>query len=149
VQKVSASDSASWVFFPVPSDPQGDYTFSAAQTNVAPATGAFTVVAATVPRIVELVGEGAPGTTFRFGLAGFEDSVTLYLYKTKPQDSEWTFLSTLPTVTVESNGEAIFLLESRAGDPPGQYAIVTDPSAECNPFQIQPTPPCAAFQITG
>jgi hypothetical protein len=111
-------------------------------------TGAFTVVAATVPHVVSLTSEGGAGKTFRIGLAGFEGEVALYLYKTQQTENQWKFLATLPTVSVGSDGETVFELRSQAGDPAAQYGITTDPRAQCNITQ-SPTPPCAAFQITG
>lgn len=111
-------------------------------------TGAFTVAAATRPRVVSLTRAGSAGTTFRIGLAGFPGEVALYLYKTQQTENQWRFLATLPTVRVGSEGEAVFELNSQAGDPAAQYGITTDPPAQCNITQ-SPTPPCATFQITG
>ena len=111
-------------------------------------TGAFTVAAATMPRVVSLTRAGGAGTTFRIGLAGFPGEVALYLYKTQQSENQWRFLATLPTVRVGSEGEAVFELKSQAGDPAAHYGITTDPRAQCNITQ-SPTPPCATFQITG
>jgi hypothetical protein len=144
----SSQGSGTWSVAPVPGDPLGDHTFSVTQPNMAQITGAFSVVAATVPRVVSLTGEGGAGTTFRIGLAGFEGEVALYLYKTQQTKNQWTFLATLPTVSVGSDGETVFELSSQAGDPAAQYGITTDPRAQCNITQ-SPTPPCATFQITG
>ena len=101
-----------------------------------------------MPHVVSLTGEGGAGTTFRIGLAGFEGEVALYLYKTQQTENQWTFLATLPTVSVGSDGETVFELKSQAGDPAAQYGITTDPRAQCNITQSL-TPPCATFQITG
>jgi hypothetical protein len=68
---------------PVPGDPRGDHTFSVTQPNMAQITGAFTVAAATRPRVVSLTRAGSAGTTFRIGVAGFPGEVALYLYKTQ------------------------------------------------------------------
>ena len=133
---------------PVPGDPRGGHTFSVTQPNMAQITGAFTVAAATMPRVVSLTRAGDAGTTFRIGLAGFPGEVALYLYKTQQTERQWRFLATLPTVRVGSKGETVFELKSQAGDPAAQYGITTDPPAQCNITQ-SPTPPCATFQITG
>jgi hypothetical protein len=140
--------SGTWSVAPVPGDPRGDRTFSVSQPNMAQITGAFTVVAATVPHAVSLTRSGSAGTTFRIGLAGFEGVVALYLYTTQPSDRQWTFLATLPTVRVGSGGEAVVELRSQAGAPAAQYGVTTDPRAQCNITQSL-TPPCATFQITG
>jgi hypothetical protein len=144
----SSQGSGRWFVAPVHGDPRGDHTFSVTQPNMAQITGAFTVVAATVPRVVSLTGNGGAGTTFRIGLAGFEGEVALYLYKTQPTENQWKFLATLPTVRIGSDGETVFELKSQAGDPAAQYGITTDPPAQCNITQSL-TPPCATFQITG
>jgi hypothetical protein len=148
VEISTSQGSGIWFVAPVHGDPRGDHTFSVTQPNMAQITGAFTVVAATVPRVVSLTGRGGAGSTFRIGLAGFHGEVALYLYKTQQTENQWRFLATLPTVGGGGDGETVFELKSQADDPVAQYGITTDPPAQCNITQSL-TPPCATFQITG
>jgi len=148
VEISTSQGSGIWSVAPVHGDLRGDHTFSVTQPNMAQITGAFTVVAATVPHVVSLTGKGGAGTTFRIGLAGFEGEVALYLYKTQQTENQWKFLATLPRVRIGSDAETVFELKSQAGDPAAQYGITTDPPAQCNITQSL-TPPCATFQITG
>ncbi len=138
------SGSAIWLVQPVPGDLKGDFSFSASQANIAPATGDFSVVTATTPAVVSLVGSGPPGTTFQIGLAGFTGSVPVYLYSTSPGDSMWNFFAALPQTEVDEEGEAIIDVPSSSSDAPGLYGVTTDPPAVC--FS---SPPCATLEITG
>ena len=108
----------------VPGDPLGVYKVSARQGSIS-GTGSFTVGAAATPRTVGIPPlAGPPGTTFRFGLAGFVPNsvVDLYLYRSG-ENGVHTYLTTVP-VTMDGDGQAILSLPTAAGDPEGAYCFV-------------------------
>ena len=107
--------SGSWTFVPVPGQPRGTYTFTAAQAGVASVTGRFVVVAASQPTTVPITSAGPPGTVFRVALEGFTGSVSLYLYSWNGMNG--SFQTTLPPVDVDANGEGIVDLKSQSDDP--------------------------------
>ena len=113
---------ASWTS--VPGDPLGTYQVSASQ-GTRQGTGTFTVAAASTPRTVGIEPtSGAPGTAFRFALAGFGAGsvVDLYLYRGEG-NGIYRYLTTV-TVTMDGNGQTILNFPTRADDPKGSYCFV-------------------------
>jgi hypothetical protein len=153
-EDVAASQGgAIWLLSPLPGDPRGDYTFEASQPppegqeQSLVATGSFAVIMADDPVMAPLIRSGPVGTTFRFALAGFEGGSTqpLYLYGRVGQAME--FLTTLPPVTMDHEGEATYDLPTVLGDPPGSYAVATDESARAGRCGVSAR--CSTFELTG
>ncbi len=119
---------------PAPGDPTGTYTVVARQPPLE-AHATFMVQRSNERRIVALTESGPPGSSFRFGLAGFEANTTvgLHLYRAAGPDicliGCWTYAATLPTARADEHGEAVAVLPTRFDDPPGGYLVVTVPQA--------------------
>ena len=89
---------------------------------------------------------GSAGTTFEILLAGFEpaSTVTLYLYaQVEDPAYEYEFRTGLGSVVTNDSGAATFSLVTQSDDQPGKYAIMSDPPAPTNCYQM-----CAAFEVT-
>ncbi len=137
-----------WSFQPLPSDLGRAYELTATQfaapaldepsaddaTKIADlslvqstitASARLEVVPAHEPILIAIVSSGRPGTIFEIALAGFnaDSTVALYLYRNIPEDG-WEFQASLPSVTVDQYGQAMYALPSGAEDPPGTYAVV-------------------------
>lgn len=119
-----------FAWYPPPNITADPVTFTAAQEG-AEGVAVFVLAPASEPRVVALTRAGAPGTTFPIAVAGFAAGQPLYLYGLDLDCREglgcWTFLTQLPSPKVDAEGEAIYNLTTAAGDPPGVYAVVTDP----------------------
>jgi hypothetical protein len=109
-----------WVSFP--GDALGDYSVIASQGGLR-ASGRFRVTPATSPTVAFLPDEGFPGTKFRAGIAGFGPgqviTPALYLH----YGSCGSYLGTLPPVMTDANGQAIYALQTGAGDTPSTYNL--------------------------
>jgi hypothetical protein len=72
-----------------------------------------------------------PGTTLQVYLAGYapEQSVPVYLYRASESPLVWTYAAVLPPVQIDGRGEARFSLDIQPDDPPGRYAVHTNPAA--------------------
>ena len=108
----------------VPGDELGTYGITAAQGRRR-GKGSFDLGLATSPRSVAIEpSTGPPGTTFRFGFAGFaEDSVVdVYLYQAEGKGS-YTYRTVIPTA-VDDIGQAVLSIPTGADDPPGQYCLI-------------------------
>ena len=108
----------------VPGDPLGKYEVAATQ-GARKGTGTFTVSAASTPRMVAIEpSRGAPGTTFRFGLAGFvaRSTVDLHLYRSEGNGTH-SYLTTVPAV-MDGQGQTILSIPTASDDPKGSYCIL-------------------------
>jgi hypothetical protein len=130
-------------FIPQVGDPLGTYLFYALQGD-RQASAAAPVVLATSPWITtpgDLFQPPfgpqqalPPGGVFNFALSGVapEQLVELYLYRgTEGHEFplDFSYLATLPPVTVDVRGEALFTLPTQPDDPPGFYLIETRPKS--------------------
>ena len=107
-----------------PGDELGSYRVTAVQGRRT-GKGDFTVGPATSPRSVNIEpSSGPPGTTFRFGFAGFgEDSVVdVFLYKEAAR-GRYDYLTAIPTVT-DGLGQAILAIPTVPGDQVGTYCLI-------------------------
>jgi len=108
----------------VPGDPLGNYEVSATQGTLK-GTGRFGVSAASTPRMVGIEpSSGPPGTTFRFGIAGFAPNsvVDLYLYRAEGNGS-YRYLTKVP-VTMDGLGQTVFSFPTARDDPKGSYCML-------------------------
>lgn len=108
----------------VPGDELGTYRVTASQGGRT-AWGSFDVGPATSPRTVVIEpSTGPPGTTFRFGFAGFgEDSVVdVYLYRGEGR-GRYLYLTAIPTA-MDDLGQAVLGIPTAPDDPPGAYCII-------------------------
>lgn len=107
----------------LPGDPTGAYEVTATQASLR-GQGSFTVSPASQPRMVEVPPrEGPPGTTFRFGLAGFpaNSAVPLHLYRADGQLR--SYLTTL-SPRVDGNGQTILSVPTASDDAKGEYCLL-------------------------
>lgn len=128
VRKISATfynsfgvPNASWTA--VPGDPLGRYDVSATQGTLK-GTGSFTVTAASLPSMVEIEpAQGPPGTTFRFGIAGFEANSTVDLYLYKVDGGTHSYLTKV-AAAMDGQGQTVFSFPTAKDDPKGGYCFL-------------------------
>src|SRR4051794_25816368 len=126
-----------WDWISQPTDPLGAYTVSATLDD-RQVSGVFVVRPATSPQILTLLDGGpagavygaplgAPGTAFRILLSGFApgQSVPLRLYRMFGDTD--LFVADLGTVAANDRGVATYTLHTAAGNPEGDYLVVSEP----------------------
>ena len=131
----------------LPGEPIGTYRATATQGRTQ-ITGSYEVTRATVPSALTVPPtEGPPGSTFRFGLAGFppDSEIELDLYQRDGDNAaRYLYLTTLPPAMTDGVGEAIYELPTAADDPVAGYCVVyrvptQAPHSECDAsFRLTP-----------
>lgn len=107
----------------LPGDPTGTYEVTASQRSLR-GGGRFTVSTASQPRMVAAPPrEGPPGTTFRFGLAGFSpnSAVPLHLYRADGQAR--SYLTTL-SPSVDGKGQTVLSIPTAPDDVRAEYCLL-------------------------
>jgi hypothetical protein len=116
---------ACWYWLALPGESLGEYRVAAIQ-GTQRATGSFTVLKASEPRLMVNPGIGLPGTTFQILFAGFQpgEQIAVQLYRQSAQyGGLFYFSTTLFSVTVDRRGEAIRDLSSQQDDALGWYVL--------------------------
>jgi hypothetical protein len=116
---------ACWYWLALPDESLGEYRVAAIQ-GTQRATGSFTVLKASEPRLMVNPGIGLPGTTFQILFAGFQpgEQIAVQLYRQSAQyGGLFYFSTTLFSVTVDRRGEAIRDLSSQQDDALGWYVL--------------------------
>src|SRR5581483_5761096 len=128
---------AQWDWISQPGDPLGAYVVSATQDD-RQVSGVFVVRQTTSPQVMTLLDGGpasarysaptaVPGGAFRVVLSGFAPGqpVPLRLYRVFGGTA--LFAADLGAVPADERGAASYTLRTAAGDPEGDYLVVTEP----------------------
>ncbi|HLH23164.1 MAG TPA: hypothetical protein VK066_11615 [Chloroflexota bacterium] len=126
-----------WDWISQPSDPLGAYTVSATQDD-RQVSGVFVVRQAASPQIMTLLDSGpagpvygsptgGPGTAFRVVLSGFAPGQPVPLRAYRAFGDTYLFAADLGAVPADDRGAAAYTLRTAAGDPEGDYLIVSAP----------------------
>ena len=122
------------IWYALPGEPYGEYRVIAGAERSS-AQASFTVRQASSPKILVLPRSGEPGTVFRIALAGFQSSSTvrLHLYRQSSDLGRLRYATTLLPARVNQQGEGIFELRTKTGDPEAMYCLMADPSSQICP----------------
>lgn len=135
--------------------PIGDYRIHVTQDSKAlgillQASGRVKVVPATVPSIYNAreTASYPPGTTLQIELSGFRPNSQVMIFVYGPlarvgKSYGYPFLRPLPLAQMDAHGEASYLLASRPGDQPGEYAVWINPT----PLKCHGRMACTRFKV--
>jgi hypothetical protein len=135
--RTNADGLAAWDWISLPDDPLGAYVVSATQGE-RQVSGVFVVRQATSPQIMALLDggplpptysapTGAPGTAFRIVLSGFAPGQAVPLRVYRALGGTYLFVADLGAIATDGRGAATYTLRTAAGDPEGDYLLVSEP----------------------